>query len=651
MRKLIWLLGIWLIACSSPQKGNTQTTAELSLLSPDGKTKVEFFDENGSIFYSLSHGNTKLLNKSELGLKLSSIDFSKGLKIINQPRKKIDETYEMILGKRKLNEAKANELSLQIENADKQQITIVFRAYNEGVTFRYEINEGTGSYLVENEATTFNVNPNGYAWLEPYAWWSPVYEELHERKIPIGAKSKMYKQEGWSFPALFNIEDAWMLISESDLDGTYAGGHLQNEEDNPIYKLALPSKNELYKVKSVNPTIRNFPWQSPWRTICVGNLAKVVESNLVHHIARPNKLKNADWVIPGKAAWTWLTNTSSPRDYQALAQAVDAATEMKWDYLLVDANWEKMKNGGDIQKLIEYAKTKNVGLFLWYNSGGPHNAIGDFAETEGPRNLMHEREVRRKEFEKLQSWGIKGVKVDFFGSDKQEIMQMTIDILEDATDFEILVNIHGCTFPRGWQRTYPHLVTAEAVKGNENFLGDRQFEKEAGRHMATLPFTRNVVASIDNTPIVFNQLRIPRHTTYGFEVALSVIYESGFYCFGDLPSFYTTLPDTVKNFLSSFPVTWDDTKLLAGYPGEECYLARRKGKDWYLAGINGYYDLTKTELDLSFLGEGTYEGQMISNQTKDSKKFTYETIAYPATKTLNIDLQGEDGFVIKFTAQ
>jgi hypothetical protein len=323
-----------------------------------------------------------------------------------------------------------------------------------------------------------------------------------------------------------------------------------------------------------------------------------VESTLVTDLAPPSVVGDTSWIKPGRASWSWLSDHDSPQDFDKLKRFVDLAARMGWEYSLVDANWTIMKNG-TIHDLIACAKSKGVGLLLWYNSGGPHNYV-----SEMPRGMMYFRKIRRKEFKRLQDWGIKGVKVDFFQSDKQNVIQLYHDILQDAADFQMMVNFHGCTLPRGWSRTYPHLMSMEAVRGEECYSFDREFTREAPIHNTIIPFTRNVVGPMDYTPVMFEDNVYPHVTTYAHELALPLVFESGWLHFADGVEAYLDLPHAPREFLQQVPVAWDETRCPAGAPGEYIVLARRSGATWYVGGINGRDTERTVSVPLSFLGSG-----------------------------------------------
>jgi alpha-glucosidase len=313
---------------------------------------------------------------------------------------------------------------------------------------------------------------------------------------------------------------------------------------------------------------------------------------------------------------------------------------MSWDYILVDANWDRMKNG-KIDELVKYADNMGIGIWLWYNSGGPYNAV-----TEAPRNLMFDRKIRQSEFKRLSEMGIKGVKIDFFQSDKPGVIRQYHDILEDAMVYKILVNFHGCTIPRGWARTYPNNLSAEAVRGAECYLFDKSYPETAPSHNAILPFTRNVIGSMDYTPVTFSDVVHKHKTSFGHELALSVIFESGIEHFADRASAYLKLPVFVKQFLCEVPNTWDETRFLDGYPGQFIVLERQKNGIVYLGGINGMNEEKRIKINLPFMDEGSYLLEIITDGEKE-RSFMYFKKPFNNKTELPLTLKPRGGFVAK----
>jgi hypothetical protein len=378
----------------------------------------------------------------------------------------------------------------------------------------------------------------------------------------------------------------------------------------------------------------------PWRIIIVGaSLASIVESTLVEDVCEPSRLKDTSWVKPGRVAWSWWSDNPSPQDGAKQKKFVDLAAEMGWEYVLVDANWDIMDNG-NIHDVIRYARSKGVGVLLWYNSGGPHNIV-----TEKPRDTLTYREVRRFELSLLKKWGVKGIKVDFFQSDKQNVIDLYQGILADAAEHQIMVNFHGCTLPRGWSRTWPHLMTMEAVRGEECYIFDDKFPERAAVQNTIHPFVRNAVGPMDYTPVGFSDNRYPHRTTFAHELALCVLFESGWVHFADKAEAYLVLPAAPRDFLKRVPVAWDDTRFVAGYPAQFVILARRSGDTWYLAGVNGQGKPREERLKLgSWLAPGNYDLALIGDGA-DARSFDNRTQRIEAGGEFMVKMLPYGGFV------
>jgi hypothetical protein len=432
-----------------------------------------------------------------------------------------------------------------------------------------------------------------------------------------------------------------MLISEAGLDETYCATHLEDMEGNGRYTIRFPEAEEVTSDAAPEP-ISKLPWTTPWRVIIIGpSLSTIISSNLITAVCSPSTIKDTSWIKPGRSSWSWWSQGSSPRDFNVQKSYVDFNARMGWEYVLIDAGWPLMANG-NMEDLVDYANSKDVGIVLWYHSG-----MGRENDTLSTANLMAFSEPRRAELAKIKSWGVKGIKVDFFDSDKQPVIKRYLDILKDAADFQIMVNCHGSTLPRGWERTYPHLVSMESVKGAEGY-GRQEFCDRAPVHNTILPFTRNAVGSMDYTPVTFtNKREAIRQTTAGHELALSVVFESGVAHFADRMESYESLPDAPKNFLKHVPTTWDETQYVSGVPGEYVILARRSGQSWYIAGINGLgvakevsfslpHNVTKSPASLNVITDGTTPG---SFQTLSVKRINGK---------FTLALQPRGGFVASF---
>lgn len=645
---LVLLFAFSLLIVTGCSKKQTWT-----LTSPDENVTITVTNKTidslktDRLFYTVELKNgsstTTVIEESPLGLVRDDQSFAENLKLVSAGTVTvIDETYTMLVGKQLENRNHANEVVLTFENAAKAKMELILRAYNDGVAFRYRFPETDSTvHTVTDELTGFNLPVDGKAWIQPYdkaTEWSPAYETFFRNNIAIGDTSP--GPEGWSFPALFNANNAWVLLTAADIDASYCGVHLCANPVDGLYTVKFPEAGETLGMGDVAPKY-TLPWQMPWRVIMVSNtLAGITQSNLVHHVSTPNQIADVSWIKPGVAGWSWWGDWDSPKDYKKLVTWVDFCANMGWPYFLVDANWDIMK-GGTIDQLVKYANSKNVGILMWYNSGGPHNKV-----TERPRDIMNNPEARKAEFKKLQEWGVKGVKVDFFQSDKQFMMEEYMGILKDAAEYHILVNFHGCTLPWGWARTWPNLISQESVFGEEAYGFNEKYPEMARVCNTILPFTRNVVGSMDYTPVAFSDNKFPHLTSNAHELALSVVFESGILHVADRYWSIEQLPEAPKNFLKTVPTTWDETLLVDGEPGTRAVFARRKGASWYVGGIVSDTLASELTVDLSFLADGEHKALLIADgDTNRSFKSTEQTVK--KGDKLTVKLQPVGGFVIK----
>lgn len=441
----------------------------------------------------------------------------------------------------------------------------------------------------------------------------------------------------WALPMLFNSGSDWTLITDANLPEGHTGMFVDGHPENNLYQLILPKEEEAWGVCPSQPALE-LPFETAWRVIITGhNPGVIVESNLVTHLADSNKPEDDSWVVPGKSSWSWWSENDSPKDYNRLKDYVDFSAKMGWEYTLVDANWDEMK-GGTLKQLTDYAKSQGVGILSWYNSGGPHNVI-----TEKPRDLMHIREARRAEFKKIQEWGIKGIKIDFFQRTSLVFCNYIYDILKDAADFQLLVNMHGSTIPRGLRRTYPNLMSFEAVKGAEAYRFASDYPVYAATHNTILPFTRNVIGPMDYTPVIFSDAQYPHQTTFSHELELAVVFESGIQHFADSDKSYLEQADFVLDYLKKVPVAWEETKYVAGLPGEMAVLARKKHNKWYLSGINGLDGAKRFGSGLDFLEEGAYTVTLIKDG-QNARSFAYETRSFMSGSEFEVEMLPQGGF-------
>jgi hypothetical protein len=621
---------------------------ECAINSPNGKISVHFRvagDKNAR--YCVEFAGKTVLGESKLGLIREDGDFSNGVTFdsaSNADRAII--YYEMPQGKKRYYSYQANRRTLHLTNASGEKIDITFQVSNDGVAFRYYFPEKSRDIRkIKEEITSFNFLPGTKTWIQPIAeaksgWCQtqPSYEEHYKQGVEIDKLPG--SDAGWVFPALFNYDKYWILISETAPDRNYCGCRLKQHSAGNEFIIGFPQPAEIFPGGPVNPESK-LPWYTPWRVIVIGDSLKtIMESTLGTDLANPSKVKNISFVKPGRASWSWIMLKDDSVVYDVQKRFIDFAADMGWEYCLIDANWDTQIDYDKIKELAKYAKKKKVGLILWYNSAGNWNTV-----SYHPKDKLLTHENRIKEFSKLKEMGIKGIKVDFFGGDGQSVMAYYEDIFEDAAKFNLSVNCHGATLPRGWQRTYPNLLTVEAIKGFEYVTFDQNNADLEPNHCCVLPFTRNVFDPMDFTPVCFTEVpNIKRVTTNGFELALSVIFTSGIQHFAQTPEGMAAVPDYIKKFMREVPSHWDDSRFVDGYPGKFAVIARKSNNNWFIAGINGQDFDKDINLDLSFLKTKT--GTLITDGS-DNRSFDMQKITITPEKPLEIKLKGYGGFVMK----
>lgn len=587
-----------------------------------------------------------VIDRSPLGITRGGQDFRRGFELVGASAvTEQSGVYRMVSGKQLDVRTRARQRVFTFRKGTSGLMTITVRAMRDGVAFRYGFPGPAGAQdSLTGEATGFRLPP-GRAWMQPYqrvATWAPAYESDYRNGIATGTTAP--ETVGWALPMLFHTSDSWVLVTEAGLDRTSYGVHVEQRAEGGLYRVRLPEEEETYGVAPQAAAI-TLPWTSPWRVLIIGStLGTIVESTMVTDLAQPQAFGDVSWIKPGRVSWSWWSDMTSPRDYQKVFPFVDLASRLHWEYSLLDAGWQQMANGGDATELVEYAKARGVGLIAWYNSGGAHNQAQD-----GPRDLMVDPETRRAEMKRIAALGFRGIKVDFMLSDKQYVIGLYQDILRDAYANRLFVDFHGATIPRGWQRTYPNLLSMEAVRGSEQY-GDSVFQRNAAIYNTIYPFTRNVIGSMDYTPMIFGDApdRLPHLTTNPHELALSVVFESGLQHFVSTPAMIDAQPDYVKEFLTAVPTAWDETRFVDGYPGQLAVLARRRGADWYVGAITSDTMVSVTEVPLRFLGAGTYDVALISDG-EDVDKFAYATETLIRRDTMTVELAPRGGFVARFT--
>ena len=559
--------------------------APAQVFSPNGKVEWREKTDGYAVVYHDGNSECEVLDITDVGMLMKD-GGGKDLKLKTKtPVKAVKDSYTMIGGKRCECSNEANETTyLYIDNIGRQQ-SLTVRAYNDGVAFHYAL-DGLQHTRPTEELTTYRIPEGTKRWMQK---WTEPYEEF----FPLSTTGENENRR-WGYPALIQPSDnVFALISEAGIERWNSASSLHNDRNREQYRVVMD-------VNQQNATGR---WTSPWRVIIVGKLEDMVASTLVTDVSEPCRIEDTSWIKPGSVSWIYWAYNHGSNDYQIIRQYVDMAVDMHWPYVLIDAEWDEMKNGGSIEDAIRYAHDRGIKPLLWYNSSTAWlKAWG----APGPHERLNAPELREREFAWLEKMGVAGVKIDFFAGDKQETMEYCIDLLECAARHHLLVNFHGATIPRGWQRTYPNLMSVEAVYGAEWYNNNATLTPKAAAHNATLPFTRNVVGPMDYTPCTFSDSQHPHITTHAHELALSVLFESPLLHWADKPESYLAQPRDVRDFMSALPTTWDETRLLGGYPGEWVVMVRRSGSTWYVTGINGKDTAQTLSFDTSILPKGRY---------------------------------------------
>lgn len=585
------------------------------LAGPDGRLVVNITANDGRPCYSVSYNGRPFVLDSPMGLKMNIGDMSSGMVLTGASDiEKISDSYSIPNLKESHVEFNANKRVYSFSKDGKKIYDVEFVVTDNDVAFRYILAPGgdTKVAVVDQEATAFTMPETTTTFLCPqmspmsgFARTGPSYETSYVADAPMGSNGW---GDGFVFPALFKIgDDGWMLISETGVDGSYCGSHITNGGNN-VYNLAFPNPGELNGLGSSSVGVR-LPSATPWRTITVGEtLAPIMETTIATDLVAPKYAPSKDYKY-GKGTWSWITRQRDSGPYSEQIEFIELAEAMGWSSILIDACWDQNIGYDKIEELARIAREKGVDIFLWYNSNGYWN---DAPQT--PRDKMDRELPRREEMAWMQKNGIRGIKVDFFGGDKQPMMQLYEDILKDANDFGLEVIFHGCTLPRGWDRMYPNFVAAEAVRASENlFFIEEECDNEA--YSATFhPVCRNTVAAMDFGGSTLNKwwnaddtpgVRHRRKTSDVFQLATAVMFQSPVQHFAMSPTNLQTAPEWALEFMKSVPTTWDEVKFIDGYPGRYMIMARRHADTWYITGINAMKQPLKTKVNLAMIPAGT----------------------------------------------
>lgn len=601
------LMGIaMLITC-----WGTANAEEKTFTSPDGQVQVTINDENGTPNYSVKYASSEFLKSSPLGLHTNIGDYSKNLSMTAFDTKKVEDHYDLRNIKQSHVDYEATEAVASFTQNGKKVMDVIFRVSNRDVAYRYHIYKkgDTKVCVINEEASGFSLPEGTTTFLCPqskpmggFARTSPSYETSYTLDDSMG---KNGWGEGYSFPCLFKISDkGWALISETGVDGRYVASRLLNVKDG-LYRIGFPQQGECNGWGSTSASV-SLPFDTPWRTITVGTtLANIVETTVPFDLVSP-KYKASQEYVYGKGSWSWIIGMDSSCNYDEQKRYIDFSAAMGYQTVLIDALWDVQIGYDKMEELARYGKSKGVGLFLWYNSNGNWNDA-----PQSPLGKMNDSHIRRQEMAWMKKAGIKGIKVDFFGGDKQNMMQLYEDILADANDYGIMVIFHGCTLPRGWERMFPSYVASEAVLASENLHFSQGSCDAEAMNACIHPFVRNTVGSMDFGGSTLNKYYnadnkrgSQRRTSDVCALSTAVLFQSCVQHFALAPNNLTDAPSWAVDFMKNIPTTWDEVKFVDGYPGKYVIIARRSGNTWYVAGVNAEKTALTKKITLPMLNAG-----------------------------------------------
>lgn len=599
-------------AASSARSANTPSW---QLKSPDRSLVVTVhqatlrapYPKANNLYYMVQRGEKTIIEDSPLGLTLSGADgdLVSDLTFTGKSTAKINETYPLLSGKFSQCTNRANELTLDFQNAHGRAVQIVLRAYNDGMAYRYRL-PGSGPVTIAGEASAFRIPPYSRGWVAHY---EANYEAFYdERRV-----GKDMKDGDYSIPAIFDVgSDQFALLAESDVGGHYCSSRIMGSPD------------RIYRIKFADPSLAGtLPWATAWRVVITGTLGQVVQSTLVENLATPAVPGATGWIHAGRAAWSWWSEGTG--DLAMQKRYVDFASAMGWEFNLVDAGWTGWNNrdpAAQVKELVEYARAKHVGILLWSH----------YHDLDTP-------EKREKSLPLWRSWGVVGVKVDFFDSDSMAIMQQREAILAATWKNHLITNFHGDQGPRGQNRTWPHFLTREGVHGAEYY---KFGAPPTPVHNCTLPYTRNVTGPMDYTPVTFSAGK--RTTTAAHELALAVVFQSAQQHLADSVASYERLP-VGREFLKQVPAGWDELRFLSGYPAQYTCVARRKGDQWFI-GMNNAAMPRPMNVPLSFLGKGRYRLDLYKDG-KAAGSIDYAQSEVTAKDSIALKVPANGGFAAR----
>ena len=641
----------YLLFCTLALSCSLLSAQQATVTGPDKNLKVDISVKSGKPFYSVTYKNNIILENSPLGFITDIGDFSNNISYVEQKSSSINKTYVQDRIKHSVIKYNANELKITFCNADKHPFDVVFRVSNNDIAFRYEIPQHgeRASIVMKSETTGFDFPENTTTFIcpqsKPMVGWKrarPSYEEEYKPDEPISTPSQF--GEGYTFPCLFHIGNNWALVSETGVRSKYCASHLSDASDNGLYTITFPNENEMNGLGSSTPGLA-LPGETPWRTITVGdNLKPIVETTVPFDVVEPLYEPSQKYEF-GRSTWSWIVWQDPSINYDDQIKFIDLAAQMGYEFTLIDGGWETNIGRKRMEELFKYAQSKGVGVFVWYNSNGYWNDAPQCA-----KQCMSNSIDRKREMKWLHECGVKGLKVDFFGGDKQQMMGLYEDILSDANDHGLMIIFHGCTIPRGWERMFPNYLGSEAVLASENLIFNQYYDDNEAYNATLHPFIRNTIGCMEFGGTVLNKYLNKtndggaiRRTTDVFQIATAVLFQNPIQNFAITPNNMYDAPSSMIEFMKDVPTTWDETRFIDGYPGKYCVLARRHNNKWYIAGVNALKEPLKLKLNLSMLDNGNECTYYYDNKNRQPQK---EVLKIKDTSSVNVVIQPEGGIVI-----
>lgn len=626
----------------------TAQATEKTFQSPDGKMAVTVSDQGGKATYQVTLDGTVFITPSPLGVVMNFADLSQGLTLKDCQTTTVKDEYSLKTIKQSHVSYEATEAVCQFEKDGKPALDVIFRVTGRDVAYRYKIyasKKDIFSAVVESEASSFVLPEGTTTFLCPqvkpmggFARTYPSYETSYTWDDEMG---KNGWGQGYTFPCLFKTPQGWVIISETGTDGNYVGCALKND-GGAKYSIDFPQASEMDGWGTPNAKVA-LPALTPWRTMTIGTtLAPIVETTVANDLVQPKYKASKDYTY-GKGTWSWIIRMDGSCNYKEQKEYIDFSAALGYRSVLVDAHWDSQIGYDKVAELSRYAQSKGVGLFLWYNSNGFWNDA-----PQGPRQKMNKSSVRRQEMKWMQENGILGIKVDFFGGDKQVMMQLYEDILTDANEFGLQCIFHGCTLPRGWERMYPNYVASEAVLASENLsFGQGACDAEA-KNGCTHVFIRNTVASMDWGGSALNKRYSTgndrgtyRRTSDVYALATAVLFQSSVQHFALAPNNLGDAPAWAIDFMKQVPTNWDEVRFIDGYPGKYAIIARRAGDTWYIAGINAEKQPVKKVISLPMFVKDTQ-----LTVYADDAKYTNDPNVVGSVKTVKQNKKQQMNIVI-----